>query len=91
MKYLIFLILLIPFLSNAQQHPALGEAGVFKVPNNNRIRTSELSLYDSDGSPRAYINLRGLTIYLWGGTPVAYLCASTKNENPSNCKQTHIL
>ena len=34
----------------------------------------EISLFDSRGSPIAYINTEDeLTIYLWSGRPVAYL------------------
>ena len=32
----------------------------------------EFSLFDSTGHPAAYVS-EGLTIYLWSGTPVAYL------------------
>src|SRR5215831_492779 len=32
----------------------------------------EFSLFDSTGRPAAYVS-EGLTIYLWSGTPVAYL------------------
>jgi hypothetical protein len=32
----------------------------------------EFSLFDSSGRPSAYV-AEGLTIYLWSGTPVAYL------------------
>jgi 4-fold beta-flower domain-containing protein len=34
--------------------------------------TDEFSLFDSSGRPAAYVS-EGLTIYLWSGTPVAYL------------------
>ena len=34
--------------------------------------SDELSLFDSKGRPVAYV-AEGLTIYLWSGTPVAYL------------------
>ena len=34
----------------------------------------ELTLFDSSGNATAYIAMNdGMTIYLWGGTPVAYL------------------
>ena len=37
-------------------------------------RADEVSLFDSRGSPVAYIDTDDeLTIYLWSGTPVAYL------------------
>ena len=38
----------------------------------------EITLFDSDGEARAYIDTDDddLTIYLWGGTPVAYLVSN---------------
>ncbi len=33
----------------------------------------EIAVYDANGRPRAYIVKEGRTIYLWDGTPVAYL------------------
>ena len=39
-----------------------------------RHETGEISLFDSDGQPVAYIDTaEDMTIYLWGGQPVAYL------------------
>ena len=35
-------------------------------------QSNELTLYDSDGKPTAYI-ADDMTIYLWSGEPVAYL------------------
>lgn len=38
----------------------------------------EISLFDSDGSPVAYINMEDeMTIYSWSGKPVAYLESSS--------------
>ena len=39
------------------------------------LAQSEISLFNSDGDPIAYIDSddNDLTIYLWGGNPVAYL------------------
>jgi 4-fold beta-flower domain-containing protein len=34
---------------------------------------SETTLYDTRGTPRAYIATDGVTIYLWDGEAVAYL------------------
>jgi len=42
--------------------------------------SKEISLFDKDGDPIAYIaNDNDLTIYMWGGTPVAYLVADNRN------------
>jgi hypothetical protein len=39
----------------------------------------EISLFNSDGEPRAYIDTEDedLTIYLWNGEPVCYLSSSS--------------
>ena len=41
----------------------------------------EITLFDSEGEARAYINTDDddLTIYLWGGTPVVYLVPNGDN------------
>jgi hypothetical protein len=45
-----------------------------------RVRASdEYSLFDSKGHPVAYVS-EGLTIYLWSGTPVAYLTEDDLSE-----------
>ena len=43
--------------------------GVVTIPAQAK---DEFSLFDSSGRPAAYV-AEGLTIYLWSGTPVAYL------------------
>lgn len=47
------------------------------------VVAEEVTLFDADGEPVAYIVLDDeLTIYLWGGEPVAYL-HRTGRKNPS--------
>jgi len=42
------------------------------------VFAKEIALYDSDGDAVAYIDTdHDLTIYLWGGQPVAYLVADS--------------
>lgn len=45
--------------------------------------SQEISLFDSDGNPRAYIDTddEDLTVYLWNGTPVCYLSSGGKSYN----------
>ena len=45
---------------------------------------SEVSLFDDGGNPVAYIDTTdGYTIYMWDGTPVAYLTDSTARNSLS--------
>lgn len=51
--------------------------------------TDEISLYDKSGNAKAYI-ADDLTIYLWGGDPVAYLFQSDNEWHVYGFNGTHL-
>ncbi len=47
-----------------------------------RVVAEEITLFDKKGEPIAYIDEKDdFTIYLWDGTPVAYLLQKGKSSN----------
>ncbi len=52
----------------------------------------EVTLFDSQGEPRAFINMADAdkTIYLWDGTPVAYLKTTGSNTSVYGFNGKHL-
>ncbi len=55
------------------------------------VKADEITLFDADGDPIGYIDTDDdLTIYMWNGTPVAYLEPNGDNFNIYGFNGTHL-